>query len=610
VKCSTWNKFDEEAAVLDTIKKLAKVGEATMTGGEVVARMLALEGVERAFGIIDGTYFGLYSAFPRHGIGLLTPRHETSAAHMAGAYARLTGKLGVCIASNGPGVANILPGVAVENAEGNRVLLITSARREGTIAPDRGGTYQSFPQVEVTAPMTKWSCRVPAFGRLAEVMRRALRVSWSGRPGVVHVDVPESILNGRFAVGEGYFRAPAQYRSVEPLHPADAQVERAADLLAGARLPLIHAGSGVLHARASAALGRVAELLHAPVATSWAGRGATSELPGYAIPMIHVDLVRRARCEADLVLVLGSRLGETDGWGKPPHWAPPSRQRVIQVDLDEETLGLHRATELAVVADVRVFLEKLEAALRARASRIDVVGRRSWLASLEDGRAKARIALDRALADASAPLHPAHVGAACRRLFPDDAIAVFDGGNTCIWANFYSEARVPNAFLSTPHMGMLGAGVAQALGAKAAHPAREVYCIIGDGAMGMHVQELETAVRHGLRVVYIVLCDRAWGMVKMNQSFTMRPVKTLVMGALAPGENLWTDLAEVDFAAMARATGAHGERVASPAELEAAIERCRRQERPAVIHVDVDPVKHAWAPGLRHFKDLHAEPKG
>ena len=596
--------------MLEVVRKLAKQGKKLVTGGEVVARMLQLEGVEKVFGIIDGTYFGLYSAFPRCGIELLTPRHETSAAHMAGAYARLTGKLGVCMASNGPGVANILPGVVVENAEGNRVLLLTSARREGTIDPDRGGTYQSFPQVEVTAPITKWSCRVPAFGRLAEILRRALRISFSGRPGVVHVDIPESILNGKFDVGEGYYRAPHEYRNVTPLEPAAAQVERAADMLVEARAPMIHAGSGVIHAGASAALARLAELLHAPVTTSWAARAAISERPSYVIPMIHIDLVTKVRTQSDVALVIGSRLGETDSWGKAPYWAPPSRQKMIQVDSDEAMLGVNKPAALAIVADARVFLERLVAAVEARAARIDVAARRARIAGLEDARAKSRLKLDRALEDRSSPMHPAHVGAICRRKFADDAVAVFDGGNTCIWGNFFHEVRAANTVLSTPKFGMLGAGVSQALGAKAAAPAREVYCVIGDGAMGMHVQEIETAVRHGLKVIYIVLCDRQWGMVKMNQSFTMKPIKTLVYGSLGKGENLWTDLGETEFDKLARAMGAHGERVADPEALSAAIDRCKAQAKAAVIHVDVDPVKHMWAPGLRHFKDLHAEPKG
>ena len=141
---------------------------AHMTGGEILARMLKEEGVEKVFGIIDGTYFGLYSNFQKYGIDLITPRHEATALHMAGAYARLTGKLGVCMASSGPGVANALAGIAVENGEGNRVLLITSSRRSGISSPDRGGAYQYFNQVSVIKPMAKWAgslSRYIVFGR-------------------------------------------------------------------------------------------------------------------------------------------------------------------------------------------------------------------------------------------------------------------------------------------------------------------------------------------------------------------------------------------------------------------------------------------------------------
>ena len=148
---------------------------AQMVGGEALARMLAAEGVEVVFGIVDGTYMGFFGSFEKHGIRMVSPRHETSAAHMAGAYARITGKLGVCMASNGPGVANILPGVAVENGEGNRVLLITSSRRNPIAYPDRGGTYQYFNQAGVTRAMTKWSGAVPSFERLPESFRRATR---------------------------------------------------------------------------------------------------------------------------------------------------------------------------------------------------------------------------------------------------------------------------------------------------------------------------------------------------------------------------------------------------------------------------------------------------
>ena len=148
-----------------TVRKIK--GQQTVSGGEIVARILAEEGVDHVFGIIDGTYFGFYKNLEPNGVRLITPRHETSAVHMAGAYARVTGKLGVCMASNGPGVANALPGVAVEQAEGNRVLLITSSRREGIAYPDRGGAFQFFPAVQAIGAMAKRAIAVPSADRVA-----------------------------------------------------------------------------------------------------------------------------------------------------------------------------------------------------------------------------------------------------------------------------------------------------------------------------------------------------------------------------------------------------------------------------------------------------------
>jgi acetolactate synthase-1/2/3 large subunit len=179
-----------------------------------------------------------------------------------------------------------------------------------------------------------------------------------------------------------------------------------------------------------------------------------------------------------------------------------------------------------------------------------------------------------------------------------------------IWGNFFTEVRAPGTLLGTPKFGMLGAGIAQALGAKAADRARQVYCITGDGAMGFHPQEVETAVRNGLNVIFLVVSDKQWGMVKMNQSFQLRPVKTLVMGHLDEGENINADLGEIEWAKLGQSMGAHGERASDPDALDAAIDRAIASGKPAVIHVDVDPVKHMWAPALRHFKDMHAEPRG
>jgi acetolactate synthase-1/2/3 large subunit len=366
----------------------------------------------------------------------------------------------------------------------------------------------------------------------------------------------------------------------------------------------------VIHAGAHDALADLAELLAAPVTTSWSGRGATAERAEWAIPMVAVELTTRARNEADVVLVLGSRLGETDWWGKAPYWARPARQKIVQVDSDASMIGVNRPVEVGIVADARLFLEALVARVRERRSEVDLAARRASLATYHEAWKAERARLDEKLADRGAPLHPAHVGHACRAALPDDAVFVFDGGNATIWGQFFHEVRAPNTVVWTSHFGMLGAGVAHALGAQVARPAARVVCIIGDGAFGFHPQELETAVRCNLPVTYVVLCDRQWGMVKINQSFAMKPVKTLVKKHLDAGENIHADFAEIRFDKLAESMGALGERVDSPDGLAAALQRVMAANRPAVIHVDVDPVKHMWAPALKHFKDMHAEPPG
>ena len=579
----------------------------TVKGGEIVSRLLAAEGVTKLFGIVDGSYFGFYSTLKTNGIQIISPRHETSAVHAAAAYARLTGKLGVCMASNGPGVANALPGVAVENAEGNRVLLITSSRRHAIVEPDRGGSYQCFPQVEAIRAMSKFSVHVPSMDRVAELTRRALRACFTGRPGVVHLDVPEDLMNSEVEENAGWFRPPSKYRVSGSFAPRPAEVNAAAELLLSAKRPLIHAGSGVIHALAFRELTQVAELLGAPMSTSWAARAAVDERHRLSIPMPYLDALKKARNEADVVLVLGSRLGETDWWGKPPYWAAASEQKLIQVDIDHDILGNIRPVDVAVQADVAEFLRLVADALRARAKPEQTAG---WVASLKEVVEERRQALDKMLNKTGLPMHSSHVAGTCQEVFGDDAILIIDGGNTAIWANFFTESRTPNCMLSTPKMGMLGAGCAQVLGAKVAFPHRPVYAIIGDGAMGFHPQEIETAVRNELPVIWVVLCDKQWGMVKMNQQFALNPIKTLVRRSLPPDETINADLGEIEFDVLARSMGAYGERVSDPAGLKGALQRAVATGKPAVIHVDVDPVAHMWAPNLKAFKDMHAEPKG
>ncbi|MBW2242096.1 MAG: thiamine pyrophosphate-binding protein [Deltaproteobacteria bacterium] len=579
----------------------------SITGGELVACMLEAEGVEVVFGIIDGSYFGLTSSLSKRGIRLVTPRHESTAAHMAGAYARSTGRLGVCLASNGPGAANILPGIAVENGEGNRVLVLTSWRRGPIVGPDRGGTYQYFDQVGVTKPMTKWTGAAATFERLPEAMRRAFRVSFQGRPGVVHVSIPEDVLNGSFEAAPDV-RKPKRYRRVEPLLPSSALVREAADMLIDARAPLVQVGSGVVHAGAGQLMQELATSLRAPITSSWGGRPAVDERLPNAIPVLP-PLIDQVRSGADVVLALGSRFGETDWWGKPPYWGSPDDQTLIQVDVDETILGVNKPVDVAIVADVGAFLEALLAELKGREPSPHLAAREAKLEEFAATKKALRDFLRGAPnAPDAEPLHTAHVPLLCREFFEDDALLVIDGGNTAVWTNLYHENRVPGSLLSTFKFGMLGAGIGQALGAQIAHPDRQVYCILGDGAMGFHPQEIETAVRNELPVIFLVLCDKAWGMVKYGQSMALDPEQMNEKRSLPSDQTLNTDFGEICFDKLAESMGAHGERISRACDLKPALERCVASGRPSVIHVDVDPIAHLWAPGLDVFKAMHQEP--
>jgi hypothetical protein len=190
---------------------------------------------------------------------------------------------------------------------------------------------------------------------------------------------------------------------------------------------------------------------------------------------------------------------------------------MIQVDVDDSRLGRNRPVDVAVLADAKAFLVSLLERLKGARSGMPLAERRRAVAELAQDKQANRGLLDAMLAKQGAPMLTAHAPAICRRVFDDDAIVVFDGGNTAIWGNFFSEIRVPNTQLATAHFGHLGAGVGQALGAAVARPGKQVYCLIGDGAMGFNMQEIETAVRHGLPVIFLVCCDRQWGMVKINQ---------------------------------------------------------------------------------------------
>ncbi len=363
-------------------------------------------------------------------------------------------------------------------------------------------------------------------------------------------------------------------------------------------------GTGVIHAQAFDQLRDIAEKLGAPVTTSWGGRGALAETHPLAIPMPYVDLYSTLRNQADVVLVLGSRLGETDFWGKPPYWAPASDQRLIQVDIDDSTIGVNRPVEVAALADIRRFLRHLGDALDAGTPITKQPD--TWTSAKEEERAK----LDKRLEKTGKGVNPGFVPTIAQAVLPEDTIWVFDGGNTAVWSHFFHETKEPNSVITTFKLGMLGAGVSQALGAAIAAPNRTVCCLIGDGAMGFHPKNSKPRYATSFPSFTSSLWTwlgawSRWG----SSSPSSQSKRSSASRCPRTRRSMPTSPRSSSTILLARwAPTANG--CQRPTIWVRAIQRAKESGLPAVIHVDVDPVTHMWAPALRTFKDMHQEPGG
>jgi len=560
----------------------------TITGGELLVRSLAAEGVRDLWAIPDGTYMLALEALerlgPELGLRLLVANHESAAAHAADAQTRVTGRPAVVMACAGPGAANLLAGVLCARDEGSPVVAITATRRADIDYPHLGG-MQVLDQHGAFAAATKWSERVGQWKRLPDLVRQAFRVATSGRPGPVHLDIPENLLaeRGDEATAPIWTDATTSMTATAGADPA--LVDRAADLLTGATRPLIHCGGGTLRAGAWDEVRALAEHLGCPVTTGAGSRGVLPpDHPLGAAPVSPMSAL--AKNEADLVLVVGSRLGELDLWGRPPLWPPLGEQTIIQIDADPACLGLNRPVELALLGDAKVVAGQLVDAVAARA---DARDQRPELAGYREFEATWRAELDAPLADHSrAPMIPGQIFAVANDRFGDDAIFVQDGGNTCVWAAHYHRARGPRQVLWTSNAGHLGTGLPFAIGARLACPDRPVYCVSGDSAFRFNIQELETAARYRLPIVCIVAVDGAWGMEKAAQRRSWG----------REAEWFGIDHTPIRYDRVAEAMGCDGAYVETADELAAALDRLPDGDRPAVIHAVVDPVANETPPGL------------
>ena len=562
---------------------------AQITGGELLVRCLHAEGVRYVHAITDGTYMMVLEALERLGqefdIQLIVPRHEAAAAHACDAYTRCAGKPAVVMACAGPGAANLIAGLMCAEAEGSPVVAITTTRR--SMISDsyvHQGGMQVSRHLDIFKPAVKWNGKVDHWSRIPDMVRHAFRVATSGRPGPVHVLIPEDILNAREEDASVQIWTPEKYRLTESLPGDPTALAQAADLLATADLVNIHCGNGAERSGAGKEVKQIAEYLGGAVTNTIRARGIVSD--EHAL-VFHPTCLSRimANSQADVVLAVGTRLGELNMWGQPPMFGAPEKQRLIQIDTEPTHIGLNRPVDVALVGDAKKMLTQLLDAVKKQTQRRNTHPKIAEFRAVQDEWQKE---LDDAVADLDrTPMLTGQILKACNEFFSDDAIMIMDGGNTTLWSIHYHVPRTQRSVIYSMNYGHLGTGLPYAIGAKLAQPDKSVYCVTGDSAFGFNLQELETAVRHKLPVIIIVAVDGAYGMEKSAQR--------RAFGREA--DWFGHDHAPVRYDLVATAMGCHGEFIQKAAEIRPALERSMNSGKPAVIHADVDPVANIDPPG-------------
>jgi acetolactate synthase-1/2/3 large subunit len=564
------------------------------TGGDLLVRCLANEGVKFVFGLPCPEVDPILAKLDEHGIRFVPVRHEAAGVHMAEGLYKTSGQVAAVLGNPGPGSANLLPGVITALHEGVPVLVVTAQHRLGIVYPSPPSTFQGQDQLDVFRPAVKWGGPILSWDRIPEVVRLAFREMWIGRPGPVHIEIPAPVV---YATGDPRtvpILGPERYRAAPP-QPSGAQLREAATLLTGAARPVVVSGAGVDRGGANDALMRLVEILGCPVITTMAGRSSVPfdhphHLYGYG------PGADAARQEADVILVAGSRMGNLD-LPYDKYWGDPARAKLIQIDVDARNMGVTRPLTLGIVADVKATLEELVRVLEGRGPRP------RGGQDLARYRELARVAWDRQferVASWRGPgLHPGEVLQAVGRVFGRDAVYVVDGGMTSLWAHWLLPATRPRSYHSILELGMLGTGVPSAIGAKLVAPAREVVCVTGDGAAGFNFMEMQTAAREGLKVTTVVFAEGSWTMEEPNEQMLY-------------GRTFGTAMGSVRWDRVAEGLGCHGVYVEKRDELESSLERARRSGAPTAVCVKTDREANLAVPEELHarFVEVYQGPSG
>jgi acetolactate synthase-1/2/3 large subunit len=532
----------------------------TRTGARILVDQLVVHGVDTAFCIPGESYLAVLDALRDAPIRLVVARHEAGAANMAEAYGKLTGRPGVCLVTRAPGATHAAVGVFTAFQDSTPLVLLVGQVPRGHRGRE---AFQELDYTRMFGETAKWVVEVEDAASFPELVSHAFHVATSERPGPVVVALPEDVLGEEADVADA-----ARYHSFRP-RPAGAGVNRVHDALARAERPFVVVGGGGWTPQAAEDLQVWAEASELPVAASFRRQDYldnASRCYAGALTIGHAPALAARLRDADVLVALGTRLGEIPTRGYTTLEPPRTPHTLVHVHADRGELGRVYEPDVPVVADSAAFLARMR-----ELPPLDGAARR---ASVEEAHAAYLASLDHR--PTSAALDLGDVIAHLRERLPADAIITNGAGNYSVWAHRFYIFREYRTQLA-PCSGSMGYGVPAAVAAKIVHPERIVVCVAGDGDFLMSSQELAAAVQEQAAIVVLLVDNGMYGTIRMHQERQF------------PGRVVGTDLVNPDFVALARAYGAHAERVARGADFPDAFERALAAERPALLELPVDP---------------------
>ncbi len=538
-----------------------------LTGAQIICEGLVREGVEVIFGFPGGAILPLYDTLPQYPrLRHILVRHEQGAAHAADGYARATGKVGVCMATSGPGATNLVTGIANAHLDSSPVVAITGQVARPFIGKD---AFQEVDISGITLPITKHNYLVLDVGSLAGIVKEAFYLARTGRPGPILIDVPRDVF-----IDQAEFNYPTKldlpgYKPTLQGHVA--QIKKAAKAINEAQRPLIIAGRGVIMSGAYEELKQLAETAQIPVVTTLLGIGCFPESHILSFGMLGMHGMAYANMAveaADVIIAIGMRFDDR-ATGKVSEFAPHAS--IIHIDIDPAEIGKNVPVAVPIVGDVKLVLNALNK-LIISTERID------WFQQLEDWRKE----------------HPSTVIRECEGLLPQlvirkiyevtqgEAIIVTGVGQNQMWAAQHYCYDKPNSLISSGGLGTMGFELPAAMGAKVGCPDTTVWCVAGDGGFQMTIQELATVVQDKVAVKIAIINNGYLGMVRQWQElfYGRRYVATPLSGP--------------DFVKIAEAYGIPGLRVRRKAEIVPAIEQAMKEKGPFLIDFVVEPEENVY----------------